>query len=196
MAMAWVQERTRDGINTWAAAGSMRLRAWSRRARVWAGTAAGRRFLALASVALAVRLCLAPFGGFFVDLQIYAAWGLSVRDHFAESYSLHSVGFTLANYPPLTMYLMGALVTVYGWLAGLVGAHPAYEPAQSPAFAAFLKLPEIAAELALVALIYCLARRAKSERWALLAAGAYAFAPPVLFDGALWGQTDGIYTLP
>lgn len=172
------------------------VRARGARLRMWAGGGEGTRFLLLLALALAVRLCLAPYGGFFGDPQIYAAWGLSVRDHFGESYSLHSSGFTLANYPPLTMYLMGAVVTVYGWLAGLAGVHPSYDPAQSPAFAAFLKLPEIAAELAIAALIYALARRAKGQRWALLVAGAYAFAPPVLMDGALWGQTDGIYTLP
>lgn len=171
-------------------------RARGARLRMWAGSGAGRRFLLLLALALVGRFCLAPYGGFFGDPQIYAAWGLSVRDHFSESYSLHSSGFTLANYPPLTMYLMGAVVTVYGWLAGLAGAHPSYDPTQSPAFAAFLKLPEIAAELAITTLIYRLARRARGERLALLAAGAFAFAPPVLMDGALWGQTDGIYTLP
>ncbi len=162
----------------------------------WAGSGAGRRFLPLLALALVVRLCLAPYGGFFGDPQIYAAWGLSVRDHFGESYSLHSSGFTLANYPPLTMYLMGAVVTVYGWLVGLAGAHPSYDPTQSPAFAVVLKLPEIAAELAITVIIYALARHAKGERWALLASGAYAFAPPVLMDGALWGQTDGVFVLP
>lgn len=171
-------------------------RAQGGRLRMWAGSGAGRRFLLLLALALAVRFCLAPYGGFFGDPRIYAAWGLSVRDHFSESYSLHSSGFTLANYPPLTMYLMGAVVTVYGWLAGLAGAHPSYDPTQSPAFATFLKLPEIAAELAITALIYALARRAKDERWALLAAGAYTFAPPVLMDGALWGQTDAVFVLP
>src|SRR5579859_3619434 len=100
-----------------------RARARGARLRMWAGSGAGRRFLLLLALALAGRLCLAPYGGFFGDPQIYAAWGLSVRDHFSESYSLHSSGFTLANYPPLTMYLMGAVVTVYGWLAGLAGAH-------------------------------------------------------------------------
>lgn len=173
-------------------------RVCAREARLWTWISGdvGRRFLLLLALALAVRLCLAPYGGFFGDPQIYAAWGLRVRDHFGESYSLHSIGAPRSNYPPLMMYLLGAVVTVYGWLAGLAGTHPSYDPAQSPAFAAFLKLPEIAAELAIMVLIYDLARRTKGERWALLAAGAFAFAPPVLMDGALWGQTDGIYTLP
>ena len=43
--------------------------------------------------------------------------------------------------------------------------------------------------------VYCLARQVRSPRWALTAAAVYAFSPPILLDGALWGQSDAISTL-
>ena len=169
----------------------------------WRRTRDGKALLALLAAALVVRLALAPFHGFFYDLQAYVTWGRLLDHHFLHFYSIASTtdvanatryGY-LPNYPPLTVYLYGALDAIYGLAAHAVGAHPTYNVSLSPALAVYMRLPIIAADLGLVALIYILARRRWPVRASLAVAASYAFSPAVLFDGALWGQTDGLFTL-
>lgn len=180
-----------------------REQAWAqiRRARAWAATADGKRLLAVLALTLAVRLVIAPFHGFFHDLQAYVRWG-RIFDH--DPFHFYSVASSvdvltsyrfgyLPNYPPLTVYLYGVLDGIYVAVAHLFGIHPALDVHQSWLAAVYMRLPILAADLGMVAIIYTLARRARSPRWATLAAGAYALSPAVLFDGVLWAQTD---TLP
>lgn len=170
-------------------------RAHLRRLRAWCATAAGRRLLALLAVALIVRLAIAPFHGFFHDLDIYVSWGLGVRRHLATAYSAGTLGYMLSNYPPLMMDVLAVWVGLYSLLAHLAGLHPAYDVYQSAIFATYMKLPALAADLATGCVVYALARRVRGEAVALIAASAYLFAPAILFDGALWGQTDSLMTL-
>ena len=60
----------------------------------------------------------------------------------------------------------------------------------------FAKIPLLLADVAAVVLLYFWARRRHSERFALVVAAAYALSPAVLYDGALWGQTDALVALP
>ncbi len=173
------------------------------RLRLWSATADGRQVLALLALALLIRLVISPFHGFFHDLQAYVNWG-HIFDH--NPLRFYTVASTtnvlessrfgyLPNYPPLTVYLYGLLDAVYLAVAHLFTPHPSLTLADSPLLAVYARLPILASDLAAVALIYQLARKARSQRWALVAAGSYALAPAVLFDGVLWGQTDGIFTL-
>lgn len=171
--------------------------------RGWAHARDGKALLALMVGALLIRLVIAPFHGFFYDLQAYVTWGRLLDHHFFHFYSVASTtdvvnatryGY-LPNYPPLTVYLYGLLDAFYGLAARVVGAHPTYNVSLSPALAVYMRLPIIAADLGMIALIFSLARRRWSLRGALILAGSYAFSPAVLFDGALWGQTDAIFTL-
>ena len=173
------------------------------RLRQWRRTRDGKALLALLVGALLVRLALAPFHGFFYDLQAYVTWGRLLDQHFFHFYSVASTtdvvnatryGY-LPNYPPLTVYIYGVMDAAYGLAAHVVGAHPTYNVSLSPALAVYMRLPIIAADLGMIALIYSLARRRWSIRGSLILAASYAFSPATLFDGALWGQTDGIFTL-
>jgi Gpi18-like mannosyltransferase len=189
------------------AAQTRRLALWLRlqwvRLWAWSATRDGRQALALLALALLVRLVVAPFHGFFHDLQGYVNWGRIFDHHPLNFYSVASTtdlqqaykfGY-LPNYPPLTIYLYGLLDAVYFAAARLVTPHPSFIVADVPLLAAYARLPILAADLGTVAILYRLARQVRSQRWALLAALSYALAPAVLFDGALWGQTDGLFTL-
>lgn len=179
------------------------FREYSARLRAWLHTHDGKSLTGLLAAALLVRLLIAPFHGFFYDLQAYVTWGRLLDHHFLHFYSVASTtdvvnatryGY-LPNYPPLTVYLYGLLDGLYALVAHVVGAHPTYNVSLSPALAVYMRLPIIAADLSMVALIYLMARRRWSNRAALILAGVYAFSPAVLFDGVLWGQTDGMFTL-
>ncbi len=171
--------------------------------RSWFRTGEGQRFAMLLAVAGILRLILAPFHGFFHDLQSYASWGHLLDQHFLQFYSVAEQAGNVQrhilvyppNYPPLTIYVFGMLMGLYGAWASLFGVQPTVLLASAPALAVYLKMPMVLADLGTVGFIYGTARHLSSARVALLAAASYAFAPPVLFDGAVWGQTDALFTL-
>jgi dolichyl-phosphate-mannose-protein mannosyltransferase len=182
----------------------VRVRAWmAERLRWlvgWSRTSDGKRLLVLLALALGVRLVLAPFHGFFHDLQAYVTWGRLLDHDFFHFYTVAAstdvltatkYGY-LPNYPPLTVYLYGLMDGAYVAVAHLFTPQPTLSVAASPLLAVYMKLPVCAADLALVGIIYTQARRLRSRRWATIAAASYAFSPTVLFDGALWGQSDAL----
>ena len=143
-------------------------------------------------ISLALQLLVSPYLGFFEDLQTYLAWGAKFDSHPLLFYSLTPA----ANYPPLAIYLFGVVDLLYYGLGHLIGFSNAQLSASlSTPFAVLwcvAKGPMIAANMGSSWLIYRLARQAASARVALLAALAYAVAPSMILDGAIWGQTDGV----
>jgi dolichyl-phosphate-mannose-protein mannosyltransferase len=142
-------------------------------------------------ISLALQLLVAPYLGFYGDLQAYLAWGAAFDGHPLLLYSL-----TPSNYPPLTIYLFGVVDLLYYGIGHLVGfSNAQLSGSMSHPFAVLwfmAKWPMIAANLGSCWLIYRLARHATSARFALLATLAYAVAPSMILDGAIWGQTDGV----
>lgn len=162
---------------------------WWRRLAHWSRTREGVAFLLLLALALALRLVFAPSPGVLNDLSQYISWGRLENNHFWRFYSVTARQLFFANYPPLTIYLLGVLVKLYT----LLGGHTISE--QAPALAALVKLPAILADLGAVALMYRIARVRLSAVAALLVAASYALCPAVILDGAFWGQMDAIFVL-
>jgi hypothetical protein len=128
----------------------------------WSRTSDGNRLLTLLALALGVRLVLAPFHGFFHDLQAYVTWGQLLDHDFFHFYTVAAstnVPTYLPNYPPLTVYLYGLLDGAYIAVAHLFTPQPTLSVAASPLLAVYMKLPVCAADLALVGIIYTQARR-------------------------------------
>ncbi len=146
-------------------------------------------------LALLVRLVLAPYHGFTGDMQTYISWGQLFDSHPLHVYSLGAALDPAVSYPPLGIYFMGIWTGLYFGAAHLLGAHPIVLARQSGALAFWMKLPDTAADLGVIVILYRLARQQFSERMALIAAASYAFNPAMLFDGPLWGQTDAIIVL-
>ena len=151
-----------------------------------------RRLLGcILGLSLAIQLLVAPYQGYIFNLASYLGWGTAFVVHPLTVYSL-----TGANYPPLTIYIFAVVELLYqviGHLLGFSSAQLAFPlPNTFAALWLVAKLPIIAANVGSSWLIYRLARLATSARWALLAALAYAIAPSMVLDGAIWGQTDGM----
>jgi hypothetical protein len=149
--------------------------------------------LCILGVSLLAQLPLAPYHGFFIDMQYYTRWGQFLLSHPSTFYTI-----TKSNYPPLMMYIFAGADLTYGWLAHLFGLPPMYTSLnvhQAPTYSfmwLWAKLVIILCNTGTAFLIYRLVRPITSARWALLATLAYGVAPTMLFEGALWGQTDGV----
>lgn len=156
-----------------------------RRAWQWARTREGIAFSVLVLVSIIIRLVLAPYHGFFNDVATQISWGRAF-DHNPIGY----YGPSISIYPPLAGYVFGVMVATCD---GFCRAAPPLDMATG--IALWMKLPTLIADLVTIGLIYAVARKSVSIRAALIAAASYALAPAVLFDGALWGQSDALSTL-
>jgi Gpi18-like mannosyltransferase len=135
-------------------------------------------FLALVlAVALLVRVLLFPLKGYSVDTNDFIAWfGTAAAHGIRPFYSV--VGF--ADYPPFNVYIFW----FFGSFANVIGI----------GIANIVKWVPNLFDLATAALIYWFVRKQSTFKLALASAAFYAFNPAVIFDAAIWGQYDAIYT--
>lgn len=171
-----------------------------RRVWRWWRTGDGKALLALLVVSCIVRLPLMPFRGFYDDLGLYTLWGVEAQTQLLHVYSFGAATTLVpSNYPPLTIYLYGALVWIYDHTIHplpLLGGNgfQSYVLGPYPGLVWLLKVPVLLGDLGLLALLYRLGRRVHSPRYAFIAAATYAICPAVLIAGILWGQLDGVAT--
>jgi dolichyl-phosphate-mannose-protein mannosyltransferase len=129
------------------------------------------------AVSLLVRVLLFPLRGFPTDTGDFIAWfnravGVGIRPFYAPGF--------FADYPPFNVYIFWA----FGSLANAIHL----------SMATMVKVVPNLFDLATAALIYFFARKQASFKIALLATALYAFNPAVIFNAAVWGQYDAVYT--
>jgi 4-amino-4-deoxy-L-arabinose transferase-like glycosyltransferase len=176
-------------------------------------TREGALVAALLVGAAALRLPLMTFHGYYADLVTYIAWGERANQGLATLYSSSTPaggggfpggpgqfgGFTAMaiNYPPGTPYLFGALVYLYNHFLFPIYQTSLTALVQHDGAGPFIaKLPLLLADLAMIVLLYWQARKRHSMRFALIAAASFALSPALLYNGVIWGQTDGFVALP
>ena len=129
------------------------------------------------AVALAVRVLLFPLKGYSIDTNDFISWFNTAASHgIRPFYSV--VGF--ADYPPFNVYIFW----FFGSLANASGI----------GIANIVKWVPNLFDLATAVLIYWFVRKQSSFKLALTATAFYAFNPAVIFNAAVWGQYDAIYT--
>ncbi len=138
-------------------------------------------------VGVLLRLPFLWDSGFHYDTGTYKAWALKLSDP-AQPLQIYQQGY-FADYPPLYMYVLAAL----GWLARHLGLD------NGAHFTALIKLPALLCDLAVASLIYRhTATRIPASGHhglALLAASLYWLNPAIIFDSAVWGQTEAVLAL-
>jgi hypothetical protein len=177
-------------------------------------TREGALLSALLIGATTLRLPLMTFHGYYRDLATYIRWGDLANQGLSTLYASPTPGGGVGgfpgrpggfggfpaigiNYPPATPYLFGALVFLYNHLL-----LPVYRTSLSALVTQdgpgpfIAKAPILLADLAIILLLYQQARRRHSARFAFLAAASFAFSPALLYNGVIWGQTDGLVALP
>jgi Gpi18-like mannosyltransferase len=133
-------------------------------------------------VAFAVRLLLFPLQGYQNDMGTFAYWFNTAADQGIRpfyTYVMANVGWV--DYPPLNVYIF----YVFGSIAQAF-------PAVSTTF--FIKLVPTLFDIATSVLIFLFLRRQFTFKQTLLATSLYAFNPAIIFNVAVWGQFDAIYT--
>jgi Gpi18-like mannosyltransferase len=129
------------------------------------------------AVSLLIRVLLFPLKGFPTDTGDFISWFTTASQQGIRPF--YSVaGF--ADYPPFNVYIFWA----FGSLANAIHL----------SMATMVKVVPNLFDLATAGLIYFFARKQTSFKIALLATALYAFNPAVIFNAAVWGQYDAVYT--
>lgn len=141
-------------------------------------------------LAFVIRLAFSWHPGYGFDIGVYQGWARSaVMLGAAESYVEQIGGNMLPDYPPFSILLLKVTGHLYNlFIDGEFDL-------DSLKFRIFIKLPAILADVLVCVGLYALVRRWRNHADGLLAALIYAVHPAAIFDSAIWGQTDVIYSL-
>ncbi|NJD04860.1 MAG: hypothetical protein FIA99_20175 [Ruminiclostridium sp.] len=136
-------------------------------------------------VAFLVRMYLARFEGNEFDISIFRTWSRGV--HFTGiSNFYHGVK---SDYPPLYIYILWVVGAFYKlFISSSFDIH-------SPVFSILLKTPAIIADIATALLVFLIVRKYGSYKLAFLSMTLYAFNPAIIYNSAIRGQVDSVYTL-
>ena len=130
--------------------------------------------------AFLVRILLFPTLGCAGDMGAYVSWFQTAAEHGVRSF-YSAVGW--CDYPPFNVYIFW----IFGSLANTSsawGIDPNY----------IVKLTPVVFDLAMVTLLFVFLRKYLTLKQSLVGAAIYAFNPAVIYDSAVWGQFDAIYT--
>lgn len=128
-------------------------------------------------VSLAVRVILFPLKGYSIDTNDFISWFNTAVSHGIRPFYLVA-GF--ADYPPFNVYIFW----FFGSVANGLGIGIANIVKWVPNFF----------DLATSVLIFYFVRKQSSFKLTLTSTALYAFNPAAIFNTAVWGQYDAIYT--
>jgi dolichyl-phosphate-mannose-protein mannosyltransferase len=128
-----------------------------------------------------VRLLFFPNPGFENDLNTYESWFNTAATYGPRPF------YNIVNwvdYPPFNVYIF--------WIFGSVAKNLSLFGSNLMRY--IIKLPPNIFDLATSTLIFIFARKHTNLKMALTATALYSFNPAIIFDAAVWGQFDPIYT--
>ena len=132
-----------------------------------------------------VRFLLFPTQGYVNDMNTFAFWFNTAAEHGPRVF--YNVVYQTAgwiDYPPFNVYFF--------WVFGSLAR--ALSTSGTSATFFFIKLLPSLFDVATSFLIFVFVRKRLDFKVALLATALYAFNPAVIFNAAVWGQLDAIYT--
>ncbi len=142
-------------------------------------------FLAvILAVSFLIRVLLFSLQGYQNDMGTFAYWFNTAAETGVRPFYtvvLENVGWI--DYPPFNVYIFWA----FGSLAKTLAAF-------GVGIFNIVKLVPNLFDLATAGLIYFFSRKQLSFKQSLLATALYAFNPAIIFNTAVWGQFDAIYT--
>jgi Gpi18-like mannosyltransferase len=133
-------------------------------------------------VSFIIRLILFPIQGYQNDMGTYISWFNTAADNGPRLF--YSV-VSWCDYPPFNIYLFWG----FGSLAEALNLFG------TPMAAYIVKLVPNIFDMLIGGLIFLFARKQSNFKLSLLATALYVFNPAIIFNAAVWGQFDAIYTL-
>ena len=148
--------------------------------RIWTKGWTAALFLLAAFALRMVIAALVP--GYDVDIGCFRAWGNKMAESGPAGFYPPNDPFSFCDYPPGYMWVL--------WVLGLIGR------ALGTGVTEFMvKLPPIAADMAVCAILYREGKKLIPDAAALAVSLLYAFNPLILATGSAWGQADALMTL-
>jgi Gpi18-like mannosyltransferase len=135
-------------------------------------------------LAFLVRVLLFPLQGYQNDMATFGYWFNTAAETGPRAFYtvvLQDVGWI--DYPPFNVYIFW----VFGSLAKALSPY-------GVSLTNIIKLVPNLFDLGIAGLIYFFVRKQLTFKLALVASALYAFNPAVIFNAAVWGQFDAIYT--
>ncbi len=133
----------------------------------------------LLAVSFLVRVLLFPLHGYPIDINDFLSWfGTAAAHGIRPFYTV-----TWSDYPPFNVYIFW----FFGNIANAASTHGINA-------VNIVKLAPNLFDLGTASLIYVFVRKQSSFKLALAAMALYAFNPAVIYNAAVWGQYDAIYT--
>ncbi len=143
-------------------------------------------FAAGVAIRLLIAIVILPDGGHRSDLQILGDWARELATNGPGAFYRPDSGY-FADYPPVYLYVL--------WLTGLVARTWGGLPGSPDITPLMLKIPFIAADVGVAAVLFLLGRHLFGRRAGLAAAGVFLFNPAVILLSTVWAQNDSIATL-
>jgi dolichyl-phosphate-mannose-protein mannosyltransferase len=129
------------------------------------------------AVSALLRVLLFPLQGYPTDTGDFVFWFDRAADVGIRSFYAPGI---FADYPPFNVYIFWA----FGSLANAIHLN----------MASMIKVVPNLFDLATALLIFVFVRKQANFKTALLSTALYAFNPAVIFNTAVWGQFDAVYT--
>ena len=133
-------------------------------------------------MAFVLRVLLFSFQGYQNDLDTFVSW-FNTAANYGPRVFYSAVGW--CDYPPFNVYLFWG----FGSLAQMLGLFG------TPFVTYIVKFVPSFFDLLIAGLIYFFVQKRLSFKLSLLAMVFYVFNPAVIFNAAVWGQFDAVYTL-
>ena len=143
----------------------------------------------IAFTAFCGRVAVSTYPGYGYDMSTHAGWGQSaMKWGIVKSYRRQVNRNLKPNHPPIA-------ITMISLAERLFRAFPRPpDPIYDRTYGMFLKLPGILADVCICLLFLFFFWKEGKPNYGLCAALIYAFHPAAIFDSAIWGQTDAIFS--
>lgn len=136
---------------------------------------------ALLFVAFMVRFAFFSNQGYQIDTTDFMLWFQHAVDVGPRAFYSNNYW---CDYPPFNIFFF--------WGFGLLAKSLAVF--NTDMFVYIMKIPPNLFDLATAVVIFAFIRKRLSFKWAIAGAALYAFNPAAVFNAAVWGQFDSIYT--
>lgn len=137
------------------------------------------------SISFIIRLYLSQFGGNNGDILDFKLWSREVYNNG----TLNFYSSIWADYPPGYIYILWIVGAFYKFFFSF-----SFD-IDSPIFTILIKVPANLADVIIAFLIFIIIKKYAGFKIAYLSMIFYAFNPAIIYNSAIWGQVDSVYTL-